>query len=106
MPLIIILIEYIRGRGSSDQAFKIDRRLVIKHDYSYTYLIALGLILSGAAGNLWDRLYWHGVRDFIDFYIGKYHWPTFNIADCFILVGIGVFLWLEWKHPHTPAANK
>lgn len=51
--------------------------------------IALGLVLAGAAGNLWDRIWFKGVRDFIDFHLGNaYHWPTFNIADSLICVGI------------------
>ena len=53
--------------------------------------VALGMVLAGAAGNLWDRIWLKGVRDFIDFHIGNaYHWPTFNIADS--LICIGVFL--------------
>lgn len=53
--------------------------------------IALGMILAGAAGNLWDRIWFRGVRDFIDFHLGNaYHWPTFNVADS--LICIGVFL--------------
>ncbi len=51
--------------------------------------IALGLVLAGAAGNLWDRIWFKGVRDFIDFHLGAaYHWPTFNIADSLICTGI------------------
>lgn len=51
--------------------------------------IALGLVLAGAAGNLWDRIWFKGVRDFIDFHLGNaYHWPTFNIADSLICAGI------------------
>ena len=53
--------------------------------------IALGMILAGAAGNLWDRIWFRSVRDFIDFHLGNaYHWPTFNVADS--LICIGVFL--------------
>ncbi|MBI5307375.1 MAG: signal peptidase II [Planctomycetes bacterium] len=51
--------------------------------------IALGLVLAGATGNLWDRIWFKGVRDFIDFHLGNaYHWPTFNIADSLICIGI------------------
>ena len=53
--------------------------------------VALGMVMAGAAGNLWDRIWFRGVRDFIDFHLGNaYHWPTFNIADS--LICIGVFL--------------
>ncbi|WP_127959809.1 signal peptidase II [Serratia microhaemolytica] len=49
--------------------------------------IAYALIIGGAVGNLIDRL-WHGfVIDFIDFYIGRWHYPTFNLADTFICIG-------------------
>ncbi len=49
--------------------------------------LALTLILSGALGNLIDRLYLGYVIDFIDVYYGSYHWPAFNIADSAITVG-------------------
>ncbi|MGR3177113.1 MAG: signal peptidase II [Candidatus Anammoxibacter sp.] len=52
--------------------------------------IGLAIILSGATGNLWDRIVFHSVRDFIDMHIGNYHWPTFNVADMLICVGVGL----------------
>lgn len=58
--------------------------------------IALALVLSGAIGNVIDRVAYGYVIDFIDWYVSKegYHWPTFNIADCAISVG-AVMLLLE-----------
>jgi signal peptidase II len=53
--------------------------------------IGLGLILGGAVGNLIDRIRLGEVIDFLDFYLGSYHWPAFNAADTAITVGI---LWL------------
>ena len=50
--------------------------------------ILFSLILGGAAGNLYDRLTYFAVPDFIDFHIKDFHWFTFNIADIFITVGI------------------
>jgi signal peptidase II len=50
------------------------------------------LIFGGAIGNLIDRVRFGVVIDFLDFYIQKYHWPAFNIADSAISVGIGIFL--------------
>ena len=50
------------------------------------YLIAM--IIGGSLGNLFDRIYYYAVPDFIDFHIGKYHWFIFNVADIFITVGI------------------
>jgi signal peptidase II len=48
---------------------------------------ALALILGGALGNLWDRMIAGHVVDFLDFYVGTYHWPSFNVADSAIVVG-------------------
>ncbi|MGR3317648.1 MAG: signal peptidase II [Candidatus Anammoxibacter sp.] len=66
--------------------------------------IGLAIILSGAIGNLWDRIVFHSVRDFIDMHIGNYHWPTFNVADMLICVGVGlvVFKNLRTKKKDTP----
>ena len=49
--------------------------------------IALALILGGAVGNLYDRIVYHYVIDFIDVHIGPYHWPDFNFADSAIVIG-------------------
>ena len=49
--------------------------------------LGLSLILGGAIGNLIDRIRLKEVIDFLDFYIGTYHWPSFNIADSAITVG-------------------
>jgi len=54
--------------------------------------VALGFILSGALGNLIDRLIYGEVIDFLDFYWSGYHWPAFNVADSFITVGVLVML--------------
>ncbi len=50
--------------------------------------VALILIFSGAIGNLIDRILYHEVIDFIDFFVGRFHWPAFNIADSCITVGV------------------
>jgi signal peptidase II len=49
--------------------------------------IGLALILGGAIGNLWDRIFNHRVVDFLDFFLRSYHWPVFNIADSAIVTG-------------------
>lgn len=54
--------------------------------------VALGLILGGAAGNLQDRMSLGHVIDFLDAYIGTHHWPTFNVADSGICVGVTMLL--------------
>jgi len=53
---------------------------------------ALALILGGAAGNLYDRLFQGAVTDFLDFHLAGYHWPAFNLADSAITVGAGLLL--------------
>lgn len=60
------------------------------------------LVLSGAASNFFDRLYYGAVIDFIDFHAWGWHWPTFNVADACIVIGIGGiilrgFLWARSK---------
>jgi len=52
----------------------------------YVYLLAL--IIGGSLGNLFDRIYYYAVPDFIDFHINNFHWFIFNVADIFITVGI------------------
>ena len=52
-----------------------------------TTTIGLSLILGGATGNLWDRMMTGHVVDFLDFYVGSYHWPAFNVADSAIVIG-------------------
>ena len=54
--------------------------------------IGLALILGGALGNLWDRLVSGRVVDFLLFYIGRYQWPAFNVADSAIVVGAGLLV--------------
>ena len=51
----------------------------------------LSLIFGGAIGNLVDRIRFGKVVDFLDFYIGSYHWPAFNVADSAISVGVCIF---------------
>ena len=54
----------------------------------FTEKILFSMIVGGAVGNLYDRLVYFAVPDFIDFHINQFHWFTFNIADIFISVGI------------------
>ena len=60
--------------------------LMVKSDSLGKILFAL--IIGGAAGNLFDRLTYFAVPDFIDFHINSFHWFTFNVADIFISLGI------------------
>jgi signal peptidase II len=54
--------------------------------------VGLSLILGGAVGNLWDRLFHGRVVDFLLFYIGQYQWPAFNVADSAIVVGAALLV--------------
>jgi signal peptidase II len=54
--------------------------------------VALGLLVGGALGNLYDRLTRGSVRDFIDLHWQDWHWPTFNIADVAICIGFFIIL--------------
>ncbi len=64
--------------------------------------VALGLLLSGAVGNFLDRLARQYVIDFIDWYAGSWHWPTFNLADSMIVVGVLMLV----VHPGSKPAGK
>ena len=63
--------------------------LLMKRTYN---TFGLSLILGGAVGNLIDRILYGQVVDFIDFSIGSYHWPAFNVADSALTVGIIIIL--------------
>lgn len=65
-------------------------------------LSSLALIVGGAVGNLIDRLASGAVTDFVDVYVGSYHWPAFNVADSAITVGIGLMI-LDSFRPHHRA---
>ena len=76
--LIIILIIFI---------------MTIKSDgfKKYSFL----MILGGALGNVFDRIYYKAVPDFIDFHIGNFHWFIFNVADIFITLGVIFMIIIE-----------
>ena len=54
--------------------------------------VAYGMVIGGALGNIVDRLRFEGVTDFLDFYLGTVHWPAFNLADVFVVCGVGILL--------------
>ena len=53
------------------------------------------MIFGGAIGNLFDRIFFKAVPDFIDFHIGQFHWFVFNLADIFITIGVIFMILLE-----------
>jgi len=67
-------------------------------------LTGLALVLGGAAGNLFDRILWGRVTDFLEFYIGDMHWPAFNVADSCIVIGSCLLL-LELLRPKRQPAG-
>ena len=54
--------------------------------------IAIAFIIGGAIGNLFDRIKYGAVADFLDFHLASYHWPAFNIADSFVFIGVAMLL--------------
>ena len=56
---------------------------------------SLLMIFGGAIGNLYDRIFFRAVPDFIDFHIGEFHWFVFNLADIFISIGVIFMILIE-----------
>ncbi|MBW6520589.1 MAG: signal peptidase II [Desulfoarculaceae bacterium] len=75
VALVVIVVSWFRIRQSHP-----------------LYSISLPLIGGGAIGNLIDRIRFGAVVDFLDVYIGTYHWPAFNVADSAICIGVAIFL--------------
>lgn len=73
---------------------------IIKTPYKLVRFAGI-IVIAGALGNVWDRLRFGGVIDFLDFHIAGWHYPAFNVADSCIVVGVGLILinniWIEPK---------
>ena len=67
--------------------------MILKNDGMKKF--SLLLILGGALGNLYDRIFFRAVPDFIDFHIGNFHWFIFNVSDIFISLGVLFLIYLE-----------
>ncbi len=67
--------------------------------------VALGLIMGGAVGNLIDRVRFQAVTDFLRFYVDRWEWPSFNVADSAITVGVVLLAWDIWRRPETAPAR-
>lgn len=67
-------------------------------------LFGLSLILGGAAGNVFDRIVWGKVTDFLLLYVRDYQWPAFNMADSAIVIGSGLLM-LDMFRSKRQAAN-
>ncbi|OGF58728.1 MAG: signal peptidase II [Candidatus Fischerbacteria bacterium RBG_13_37_8] len=71
VSLLFVLVYFIKSRSQT-----------------MVFSIGFSFIMGGALGNIFDRITQGHVVDFIDLHINKYHWPTFNIADLFITIGV------------------
>ena len=76
---------------------------LIKSKGIYAYSIVL--IIGGALGNLFDRIYYYAVPDFIDLHFGNFHWFIFNVADIFITVGIIGLVFAELSKKEKASKN-
>lgn len=61
------------------------------------FACSMSLVISGALGNLWDRLVYGYVTDFLDFHAFGYHWPAFNVADICICLGAAFLVYDEFR---------
>lgn len=68
--------------------------------------ISFGLLCGGIVGNLIDRMLHHHVIDFLDFHFGSYVYPTFNVADSGICVGVIIYLWHSFRTPSSAEADR
>ncbi|HEX5854729.1 MAG TPA: signal peptidase II [Thermoanaerobaculia bacterium] len=66
---------------------------------------ALALVLGGAVGNLIDRVRFRSVTDFLRFYVDRLEWPSFNVADSAISVGVVLLAWNIWRDPQKEPAT-
>lgn len=71
-----------------------------KKEYKKIEIIGYGLLLSGALGNLIDRILYGYVIDYLDIYIFNYNYPVFNIADCCIVIGIVLLFISSWREEY------
>ena len=63
--------------------------------------VGYSLILTGALGNLVDRVRLGEVIDFLDFHVSGYHWPAFNVADSLVCLGAGLLVWVIFKEERS-----
>lgn len=61
--------------------------------HSMLIVLSLTMIFAGAVGNLIDRIHYGAVVDFVDVYVGTWHWPAFNVADSAISIGAALMIW-------------
>jgi signal peptidase II len=88
--LVLVVLGYLLWRLPDDQ---------------WPSTLGYSLILTGALGNLIDRIRLGEVVDFIDVFYGRYHWPAFNVADSMVCVGAAVLVWVIIKEEKTADAS-
>jgi len=67
--------------------------MIKKHKDEFYTALGLSLILGGALGNLYDRLFLGYVTDFLYFHFQDYYWPAFNVSDTAITIGAGIIIY-------------
>ncbi|MBE9485651.1 MAG: signal peptidase II [Chloroflexi bacterium] len=92
-------VSLLAGIGILWYLRKVDRKDSWQH-------FALGLLFSGAIGNLIDRIRLGEVIDFLDVHWYQYHWPAFNIADSAICVGVAILLLCSWREERQKKQTK
>lgn len=68
-----------------------------RHAKRNLFACSMALVILGALGNLWDRLVYGYVTDFLDFHAFGYHWPAFNVADICICIGAALLVFDEFR---------
>lgn len=84
MPHILGTMSFIASAGFVFWLFS--------HKSGWFFAVSLALVIGGALGNGIDRFFYGAVVDFIDIYYATYHWPTFNVADICICLGVGLLI--------------
>ena len=80
--------------------------LIYKNPDKHLFCCGLAFILGGALGNLYDRIAYGHVVDFLDFHAMGWHWPAFNVADSAITVGAGILIVESFLHRETESLEK
>ncbi len=80
--------------------------LIVRNSQKKLFSIGLALILGGALGNLYDRLVYGHVVDFLDFHAAGWHWPAFNVADSAITVGAALLIAESFMHREREQREK
>jgi signal peptidase II len=88
--LVLVVLGYLLWRLPDDQ---------------WPAALGYSLVLTGALGNLVDRVRLGEVVDFIDVYWGRYHWPAFNVADSLVCLGAAVLVWVIIRDEKTADAS-